>query len=64
MRARIQQAIDALNAKQASYATIKKFTILERDFTQEAGDLTPTLKVKRKMVTEKHRKLLDSFYVE
>src|SRR5512137_1362361 len=64
VKARIQQAVDALNAKQASYATIKKFAILDVDFTQEAGDLTPTLKVKRKVVTERHRKLLDAFYAE
>ncbi|HET8723385.1 MAG TPA: long-chain fatty acid--CoA ligase [Anaeromyxobacteraceae bacterium] len=64
VKARIQQAIDALNAKQASYATIKKFAILEVDFSQERGDLTPTLKVKRKVVTERHKKLLDSFYAE
>ena len=64
MKARIQQAVDALNARQASYATIKKFVILEADFSQERGDLTPTLKVKRKVVTERHKKLLDSFYVE
>jgi long-chain acyl-CoA synthetase len=64
MRARIQQAVDALNAKQASYSSIKKFAILELDFTQERGDLTPTLKVKRKVVTERHKKLLDSFYNE
>jgi long-chain acyl-CoA synthetase len=64
MRARIQQAIDALNARQASYATIKKFAILEHDFAQERGDLTPTLKVKRKVVTERNKKLLDSLYSE
>jgi long-chain acyl-CoA synthetase len=64
MRARVQQAIDALNSRQASYATIKKFAILEHDFAQERGDLTPTLKVKRKVVTERHKKLLDSFYSE
>ena len=64
VRARIQQAVDALNAKQASYSTIKKFAILPRDFTQEAGELTPTLKVKRKFCTEKYREILDSFYVE
>jgi long-chain acyl-CoA synthetase len=62
--ARIQGAVDALNAKQASYSRIKRFAILPRDFTQEAGELTPTLKVKRKMVSQKHRELLDSFYVE
>jgi long-chain acyl-CoA synthetase len=64
MRARIQQAIDALNAKQASYATVKKFAILPRDFTQETGELTPTLKVKRKLVTQRHQALLDSFYAD
>jgi long-chain acyl-CoA synthetase len=64
VRAQVQQAVDALNAKQASYATIKKFAILEVDFAQERGDLTPTLKVKRKVVTERHKKVLDSFYTE
>ena len=64
VRARVQRSVDALNAMQASYATIKKFAILEADFSQERGDLTPTLKVKRQVVTERHRKLLDSFYVE
>ena len=64
IKARIQHAVDALNAKQASYSSIKKFAILELDFTQERGDLTPTLKVKRKVVTERHKKVLDSFYNE
>jgi long-chain acyl-CoA synthetase len=53
-----------MNAKQASYATIKRFVILENDFTQERGELTPTLKVKRKVVTERYKKLLDSLYTE
>jgi long-chain acyl-CoA synthetase len=64
VKARIQQVIDALNAKQASYATVKRFAIAPRDFTQESGELTPTLKVKRKVVTQNYRALLDSFYVE
>ena len=64
MIARVQEAFDALNARQASYATIKKFAILPRDFTQETGELTPTLKVKRKIVTQRHQALLDAFYVE
>jgi len=62
VRARIQAAVDALNAKQASYSTIKRFAILPRDFTQEAGELTPTLKVKRKYCTQKYRDVLDAFY--
>jgi long-chain acyl-CoA synthetase len=64
IQARVQQAIDALNARQASYATIKKFAIVPNDFTQATGELTPTLKVKRKIVTQKYQKLLDAFYVE
>jgi long-chain acyl-CoA synthetase len=62
--ARVQQAIDALNERQASYATVKRFAILPKDFSQETGELTPTLKVKRKVVTQRHQALLDSFYVE
>jgi len=64
VRARIAKGVDALNAKQASYSTIKKFAILPRDFTQESGELTPTLKVKRKVCTQRYQALLDSFYVE
>jgi len=64
VRARVQGAVDALNAKQASYSTIKKFAILAHDFTQESGELTPTLKVKRKYCTQKYRDVLDAFYAE
>jgi long-chain acyl-CoA synthetase len=64
VQARIQQAIDALNAKLPSYSTVKRFAIVPKDFTQETGELTPTLKVKRKVVTQKYQSLLDGFYVE
>jgi long-chain acyl-CoA synthetase len=64
VKARIQQAIDALNVRQASYATIKRFAIVAADFTQDTGELTPTLKVKRKVVTQKYQAVLDAFYVE
>jgi long-chain acyl-CoA synthetase len=64
LRARIQQAIDALNARQASYSTIKKFEVLPHDFTQESGELTPTLKVKRKVVSQRYQAILDAFYAE
>ncbi len=58
----VQSEVDKVNARLASYETIKKFAILEADFTIDGGDLTPTLKVKRKVVTQKHQALLDSFY--
>jgi long-chain acyl-CoA synthetase len=62
--ARLQQSVDALNARTPSYSSIKKFVVLPRDFTQETGELTPTLKLKRKAVTKNNQALLDSFYVE
>jgi long-chain acyl-CoA synthetase len=64
VQARVQAAFDAVNAKQPSYATIKKTAVLPKDFTQESGELTPTLKVKRKVVSERYRKILDGFYDE
>ena len=58
----IKKSIDALNAELPPYETIKKYAVLDHDFTQESGELTPTLKVKRKVVTEKYRAILDAFY--
>jgi long-chain acyl-CoA synthetase len=64
VRERIQKAIDALNSRQASYSTIKAFAILPRELTQEEGEITPTLKVKRKVVGERYKAILDGFYQE
>ncbi|MFI6598390.1 AMP-dependent synthetase/ligase [Nonomuraea sp. NPDC050536] len=62
MREEVSQAIDQVNAGQASYATIKKFAILAHDFTVESGELTPSLKIKRKAVESRHADVLDTFY--
>ncbi len=62
--ARIQDSVDALNARTPSYSAIKRFVVLPRDFTQESGELTPTLKLKRKVVTKNNQRLLDSLYEE
>jgi long-chain acyl-CoA synthetase len=59
---KVQEAIDKLNATLPSYETIKRFTILPRDFSQETGELTPTLKVKRKACTQKYAREIDSMY--
>ncbi|HEY5765734.1 MAG TPA: long-chain fatty acid--CoA ligase [Candidatus Deferrimicrobiaceae bacterium] len=58
MRARI----DAMNRELASFEQVKKFVLLGTDFTQETGELTPTLKVKRKVVLQKYGRLLDALY--
>jgi long-chain acyl-CoA synthetase len=59
---RVGRIVEARNAELQSYAKIKKFAILPVDFTVENGLLTPTLKVKRRIITDKHRELLDSLY--
>jgi long-chain acyl-CoA synthetase len=62
VHAKVKQTIDALNGTLASYETIKKFTILDKDFSQESGELTPTLKVKRKACTAKFKAQIDAMY--
>jgi long-chain acyl-CoA synthetase len=62
VQALIQDAVDGLNKGLASFETIKKFAILPKDLSQEAGELTPTLKVKRKFCSEKYATVLDALY--
>jgi long-chain acyl-CoA synthetase len=59
---RVSRIVENKNTELQSYAKIKKFAILPGDFTVDNGLLTPTLKVKRKVITEKNREILDSFY--
>lgn len=54
--------VSALNAKRASYEKVKKIALLDYEISQETGELTPTLKVKRRTVEERHSSLLDSLY--
>jgi len=64
IHAEVEAAVTRLNANLARYESIKKFAIPPRDFTVETGELTPTLKVKRKVTTEHYRSVLDSLYDE
>jgi long-chain acyl-CoA synthetase len=50
------------NKELASYESIKKIRILEEDLDQDKDELTPTLKVKRKVVTEHYNELLEGMY--
>ncbi len=59
---RVQRTVDAKNSELQSYAKVKKFAILPEDFTVDNGALTPTLKVKRKVISERHRATLDALY--
>jgi len=60
----MQPYVDQLNAQLASYETIKRWVLLPVDLTVENGFLTPTLKVKRKLVEAEFQDLLDGFYAD
>ncbi len=62
MRAEVQRTVDAVNAEVGRVEQIKKFTILPHDLTQETGELTPTLKVKRAAVSEKYDRDIEALY--
>jgi long-chain acyl-CoA synthetase len=58
----VQGYMDQLNAKLNRWETVKKFAILPRDLTVEAGELTPSLKLKRRAVERKYADVLDGMY--
>ncbi|MFH1752578.1 MAG: long-chain fatty acid--CoA ligase [Candidatus Omnitrophota bacterium] len=60
----MERRIDARQAELPKYARIKKFVILSEELKQSRGELTPTLKIKRKIVTQKYKEQLDSLYEE
>ncbi len=64
MRTEVQAAVDEVNAKVGPVEQIKKFRILEEDLSQESGELTPTLKVKRNVVHEKHADAIEELYAK
>ena len=62
MRALIQPFLDQLNSDLPSYETVKKFALLPEDLTLADGELTPSLKVKRKEVEDNYSAVLECFY--
>ena len=62
VRASIQAHLDQVNQKFARVEQVKKFEILPQDLSQEGGELTPTMKVKRNVVTDKHSAAIERLY--
>ena len=60
----IQRQIDALTPNLAKYEKIKKVALLENELTIEGGELTPTLKVKRRVIDDKYRDVIEKIYEE
>jgi long-chain acyl-CoA synthetase len=63
VRSMVEGYVGELNAKLNRWETIKKFAVLESDLTVESGEMTPSLKVKRKLVEDKYRDHLEKLYV-
>jgi long-chain acyl-CoA synthetase len=64
MQKAIAGYVDELNSKLNRWETVKKWVVLDHDLTVEEGELTPSLKLKRKYVEDKFRSTLDGFYAE
>lgn len=64
VRALFEQRIADINKRLAQYETIKMFVLLPQDFSIEGGELTPTLKLKRKVIYEKYRQRIEDLYAD
>jgi len=62
VKSALQKPVDTVNAKLGSWESIKYFTVLPEDFKEETGELTPTLKVKRRVITERYGDVIESMY--
>ncbi|HEX5310944.1 long-chain fatty acid--CoA ligase [Aquabacterium sp.] len=60
--AELQKGVDHVNTRHARVAHIRKFTVLPQSLTIESGELTPTMKVKRKVVLDRYRDVVDGLY--
>jgi long-chain acyl-CoA synthetase len=64
VRALIQEVVDDANRGRSRFEQVKRFAILPRDFTMEAGEITPTLKVRRRAVQEHFAAEIETLYAE
>ena len=63
MEAEVKNAVARVNLQLAPFEQIRKFRIVQREFSIERGELTPTMKVRRKRVLENHRELVSELYM-
>jgi long-chain acyl-CoA synthetase len=62
VREALQRGVDQANARFARIEQVKKFTVLDHDLSQEAGELTPTMKVKRAVVEKRYADTFNGLY--
>jgi long-chain acyl-CoA synthetase len=63
-RAHIERAVAAVNEGLARYEQVKRFALLPHDFSVAGGEMTPTLKIKRKVVTRKYAAEIEALYAD
>jgi long-chain acyl-CoA synthetase len=59
-----ERRIAGINQRLARYEQVRQFRLLDREFTVEAGEITPTLKPRRKVIEERYRAAIESMYAE
>jgi long-chain acyl-CoA synthetase len=64
LRAELQRALDALNASLPRFATVKRFTVLPGEFSEAAGEVTASQKLRRKIIEQRYHAVLDAMYGE
>jgi len=64
LRAELQRALDALNASLPRFATVKRFTVLPGEFSEAAGEVTASQKLRRKVIEQRYLPVLDAMYSE
>ena len=60
--ARIKKEVDAVNAKLSSHEQVKRFRIVSEEWTAPTGELSPTLKLKRNVLTKKYENLIKEIF--
>ena len=59
-----EEVVSGLNRELPGFSQVRRFTLLEEEFTQEGGELTPTMKVKRFAINRKYKDVIDAMYPE
>lgn len=60
----VAEAVKKVNLELASHERIRRFSLLPREFSLEAGELTPTMKVRRRVVAERYREVIEAMYLK
>jgi long-chain acyl-CoA synthetase len=61
---KIEKEIEIQNATLGNWEQVKKFRLLSSEFSIDGGELTPTLKLKRKVILEKYKQIIESIYTQ